>query len=132
MTQFVRVPPYEILEFLMNFIFFGKTRQLYGVINVLPYSKLIIGKSQVFSTRSYVYLLGYKQICDNVPLAGVKRVNCNMIRDFKNMMLDFAISILILVSQADGEGQRGDVVLSLEHASHASQGQGIKFIVLEI
>ena len=60
--------------------------------------------------------------------------SCHMIRDFQNMICDFAISISILmfISQADGEGQRGDVVLSLEHASHASQGQGIKFIVLEI
>ena len=49
------------------------------------------------------------------------------------MICDFAISISILmfISQADGEGQRGDVVLSLEHASHASQGQAIKFTVLK-
>ena len=56
-----------------------------------------------------------------------------MARDFQNMMLEYMISIFIIfISQADGEGQRGDVVLSLEHASHASQGQGIKFIVRKI
>ena len=47
-TQFIR-PPYEILAFLTNFIFFGKTTQLYGIKSVLPFSKLKIGKSQVFT-----------------------------------------------------------------------------------
>ena len=35
-----------------------------GVKSVLPFSKLIIGKSQVFSAYSHVYLSGYTQICD--------------------------------------------------------------------
>ena len=47
-----------------EFYFFAKPRQFHGVKSVLPFSKLIIGKSQVFSTRSYVYLPGYTQICD--------------------------------------------------------------------
>ena len=33
-----------------------------GVKSVVPYSKLTIRKSQVFSTRSYVYLQSYVEI----------------------------------------------------------------------
>ena len=35
------------------------------VKNILPFYKLIIGKTQVFSARSYVYLHGYTQIRPN-------------------------------------------------------------------
>ena len=78
-TQFVRVPPCEILVFLMNFIFFGKTRQLYGVKSILPFSKLIIGRSQVFLTQSYVYLPRYTQIRDRRAQCGLTAswVGCN-------------------------------------------------------
>ena len=39
----------------------GQSSQRLGK-SVLPFSKLIIGKSQVFSACSYVYLHGYTQI----------------------------------------------------------------------
>ena len=71
-------PPLWNIVIFDELYFFGKTRWLYGVKSVLPFSKLIIGKNQVFSTRWYVYLLGYTQICDrgrhNVPPVGVNRV----------------------------------------------------------
>ena len=38
-----------------------------GVKSILPFSKLITGKSQVFSTNSYLYLHGYTQIWPPVP-----------------------------------------------------------------
>ena len=57
---FVRVHSYEISVFLMNYIFFCETRSFHGEKSIVPYSKLIIKKSQVFSTRSYVYLHSYK------------------------------------------------------------------------
>ena len=47
LTQFVRVPPYEILVFPMNLFFFHKAKQFHGVKGILPFSKLIVGKSQV-------------------------------------------------------------------------------------
>ena len=37
-----------------------------GVKSVLLFSKLIVGKSQVFSARLYVYLHSYAQIRDRV------------------------------------------------------------------
>ena len=40
------------------------TRIFHVVKSVVPFSKLIIGKSQVFSARSYVHFHGYRQIRD--------------------------------------------------------------------
>ena len=80
MTQFVRVPPYEILVCLTNFIFFCSNEIMgYGVKSVLPFSKFIIGKSRVFSACSYVDLHGYSQIrnrgtqCAPPVLIGLKK-----------------------------------------------------------
>ena len=64
LTQFVWVPPYEIMVLPMNFLFFSETRLLYGVIRVLPFSNFITEKSQVFSMRSYAYLHRYTHIRD--------------------------------------------------------------------
>ena len=61
LTQLVRVTPYEILIYLTIF-FLGETRLFSGIKSILPFSKLIIEKSQVFSTRSYAYLHRYTQI----------------------------------------------------------------------
>ena len=46
------------------YFFLTETRSFHGVKSVLPFSKLIIVKSQVFSARLYVYLHGYTQIRD--------------------------------------------------------------------
>ena len=48
-------------ETLTNSIFVRKTRYFYGVKSVLPFSKLIFGKSQGFSTSLYEYLPSYTQ-----------------------------------------------------------------------
>ena len=46
--------------------------------SILPFSRLIIGKSQVFSARSYMYLHRHTQMCDRVgtmcPPPGPHRV----------------------------------------------------------
>ena len=62
LTQFVRVPPYEFSAFLTNIIIFRWNEMVSWGKNILPFSKIIIGKSQVFSARSYVYLHGNTQI----------------------------------------------------------------------
>ena len=53
-TQFVRV---------MKFGYFCRTLFFYRVKSILLFSKLMIGKSQGYSKRSYVYLHTYTQIC---------------------------------------------------------------------
>ena len=57
LTQFVRVPAYEILVFLRNF-FFAKTRKFYGVKSIL---RTHIWEKSICLTRSYVYLHSYTQ-----------------------------------------------------------------------
>ena len=48
-TQFARFPPYAILVFPTNLIFLATRDNLTGrAKSLLPFSKLIIGKSQVF------------------------------------------------------------------------------------
>ena len=65
-------PPTQIV-FPTNFIFSAKRD------NFTKFYKLIIGKSQVFSARSYVYFHGYRQIRDKggtmCPPLGFNRVN---------------------------------------------------------
>ena len=54
------------LVFPSNLIFFRKMRQFYGAKSVLPFCKLIIGKSQVFSTSLYnvhVFAQMYANAC---------------------------------------------------------------------
>ena len=72
-------------ETLTNSIFVRKTRYFYGVKSVLPFSKLIIGKCQVFSARSYVYLPGYMQIrnrggtmCLHPVLIGLRNISISL------------------------------------------------------
>ena len=62
-----KVPPLWRSGISDELHFFGKTRSLYGVQSVLPFSKLITGKSKVFSAHSYVYLQIYTQIHGRVP-----------------------------------------------------------------
>ena len=61
LIRFLRVPPYEISDELY---FFSEMRQLYGVKDVLPLSKLITEKRQVLSMHLYAYLHRYTQIRD--------------------------------------------------------------------
>ena len=95
LTQFVNVPPYEILVFPTNFFFLAETK-FHGVKSVLPFSKLIIGKSQVFSARSYVYLHGYTQIRDSggtMPPPGPNRVNKGLLPYCSHLFLRLSLSI---------------------------------------
>ena len=58
--------------------FFSETWWFHGVKSILPFSKLIMGKSQAFSSPSYVYLHRYRQIRDRggrmCPPPGPNRV----------------------------------------------------------
>ena len=74
MTRFLRVPPYEILVFPTNFIFFQRNE--ITLKSVLPFSKLIIGKSQVSSTRSHV--LYVTDGANRVQLGGAGRASLSM------------------------------------------------------
>ena len=61
-TQFVRVPPGISFEPY----FFSQNETIYGAKSVLPFCKLIIGKSQVFSTSLYnvhVFAQMYANAC---------------------------------------------------------------------
>ena len=58
--------PYEILVFLVNFIFFRRNEKILR-------DKLIIGQSQVFSIRSYVYLV--IGLYSNTGQIGLKRIS---------------------------------------------------------
>ena len=75
-TQFIRAPPYDFLR-----TFFSRQNKIiYGVKSVLAFSKLIIG--QVFSTRSYMYLQRYTQMCP-AGADGVKLLHMNFNVDKK-------------------------------------------------
>ena len=64
----------------MSLILFGETRWFYGVRSVLPFSKLITEKSQVFSTHSYAGLPRYKQIRDRGGTMCVARTTRKIVK----------------------------------------------------
>ena len=62
-TQIARVPPYEFRVFPTNFVFCLQNEKILRGKSILPFSKFIIRKIQIFSTHSYMTSHRYTQIC---------------------------------------------------------------------
>ena len=98
LTQFVRVLPYEMLVFLMNFIFSRRNKKTScGKKHTALFQTHNSEKSSFFSAGSYVYFHGYIQIRDRGGTMCPLPVLIGLVSAFTFKLSSFLRLLIVLV-----------------------------------